>query len=35
MKEKNIEFSVVLEKENAKDVRLKKSGCHGFCEMGP
>lgn len=35
MQEKNISFSVILEKEDAKDVRLKKSGCHGFCEMGP
>ncbi len=35
MKEKNLSFSVVLEKENTADVRVKKSGCHGFCEMGP
>ncbi len=35
MKEKNISFNVKLEKEEAKDVRVKKSGCHGFCEMGP
>ena len=34
MKEKNLDFSVTLEKE-PHDVRLKKSGCHGFCEVGP
>ena len=36
MQEKNVKFSVVLEKEPQADtVRVKKSGCHGFCEMGP
>ena len=36
MKEKNLSFSVTLEKEDHTDgVRVKKSGCHGFCEMGP
>ncbi|MDL2214150.1 NADH-quinone oxidoreductase subunit NuoF [Clostridia bacterium OttesenSCG-928-O13] len=35
MDEKNIPCSVELEKEPHGDaVGLKKSGCHGFCEMG-
>lgn len=36
MKEKDINCSVSLEKEPHDDtVGIKKSGCHGFCEMGP
>jgi NADH-quinone oxidoreductase subunit F len=36
MKEKGIRCSVELAKEPEKDsVGVKKSGCHGFCEMGP
>ena len=36
MKEKNVKYTVKLEKCNEGDsVRLTKSGCHGFCEAGP
>ena len=36
LKEQNINFAVSLEKDCGDDkVRLTKSGCHGFCEMGP
>ena len=36
MKEKGVEFSLELQKEPHSDsVRLKQSGCHGFCEIGP
>jgi NADH-quinone oxidoreductase subunit F len=36
MKEKNINCELSLEKEpHDKTVGVKKSGCHGFCEMGP
>ena len=36
MKEKGISFSLELQKEPHSDtVRLKESGCHGFCEIGP
>ena len=36
MKEKGLKCSVVLEKEpHDESVGIKKSGCHGFCEMGP
>ena len=36
MEEKKVKFTVTLEKEPEGDaVRLKKSGCHGFCEVGP
>ena len=36
MKEKGIKFSLELQKEPHSDtVRLKESGCHGFCEIGP
>ena len=36
MKEQNISCSVTLEKEpHEGEIGLKKSGCHGFCEMGP
>jgi len=34
--EKNINFTVKLEKCGGEDpVRVTKSGCHGFCEVGP
>lgn len=36
MKERGLDFSLELQKEPHGDsVRLKQSGCHGFCEMGP
>lgn len=36
MKEQNIPCSVELEEEpHEESVGMKKSGCHGFCEMGP
>ena len=35
MQEGGLACSVVLEKEPHDTVGLKKSGCHGFCEMGP
>ena len=36
IKEKGIHCEVKLEKEPHDDsVGVKKSGCHGFCEMGP
>lgn len=36
MKEEDLPCSIKLEKEpHEKSVGLKKSGCHGFCEMGP
>lgn len=35
MEEQGIECSLKLEKEPHDTVGLKKSGCHGFCEMGP
>ena len=36
MEEENLNVSVTLEKEPHGDgIGLKKSGCHGFCEMGP
>lgn len=36
MKEKGIDCEVSLEKEPHDDtIAIKKSGCHGFCEMGP
>lgn len=36
MKEQSIPCSVELAKESGgRTVGLKKSGCHGFCEMGP
>ena len=36
MKERNLPFSVSLEEEpHEKSIGIKKSGCHGFCEMGP
>lgn len=35
MEEKGLACCVVLEEEPHDTVGLKKSGCHGFCEMGP
>lgn len=37
MEKKNIHVAVTLEKDPHTDeeVGLKKSGCHGFCELGP
>lgn len=36
MKEKGINCELSLEKEpHDKSIGIKKSGCHGFCEMGP
>lgn len=36
MQEKNINCTVELQKEpHGESVGIKKSGCHGFCEMGP
>ena len=36
MKEKGIHCEIALEKEpHDASVGIKKSGCHGFCEMGP
>ena len=36
MKAKGVEFSLELQDEPHSDsVRLKQSGCHGFCEVGP
>jgi NADH-quinone oxidoreductase subunit F len=36
MKEKGINCEVSLEKEpHDETIGIKKSGCHGFCEMGP
>ena len=36
MAEKNVKYTVKLEKCGGEDpVRVTKSGCHGFCEVGP
>ncbi|MBQ3115722.1 MAG: NADH-quinone oxidoreductase subunit NuoF [Clostridia bacterium] len=36
MEEKGVAFSLELQEEPHSDnVRLKQSGCHGFCEIGP
>ncbi len=36
MEAEGLYVSVTLEKEpHEKEIGLKKSGCHGFCEMGP
>ncbi len=36
LKDKGIKFNVKLEKCSGDDpVRVTKSGCHGFCEVGP
>ena len=35
MAERNIPCSLILEEEPHETIGLKRSGCHGFCEMGP
>lgn len=35
MRDKNVDCAVELQREPHESVGLKKSGCHGFCEMGP
>ena len=35
MKEKGLSYTVKLEKCSDNSIRLTKSGCHGFCEVGP
>lgn len=35
MQEKNIDCVVKLDKVPHEGIGVKKSGCHGFCEMGP
>lgn len=35
MEEKGLSCSISLEEEKHETIGLKKSGCHGFCEMGP
>lgn len=36
MKAKGVDFSLELQDEpHGDNVRLKESGCHGFCEVGP
>lgn len=36
MEEKGVNCAITLEKEpHDESVGIKKSGCHGFCEMGP
>ncbi|WP_434309255.1 NADH-ubiquinone oxidoreductase-F iron-sulfur binding region domain-containing protein [Hominifimenecus sp. rT4P-3] len=35
MEQRNVPCSLILEKEPHETVGLKRSGCHGFCEMGP
>ncbi len=36
MKQKGVDFSLELQKDPHGDsIRLKESGCHGFCEVGP
>lgn len=35
IEEKGLTCSLVLEKEPHDTIGVKKSGCHGFCEMGP
>lgn len=36
MEQEKLPYSVILEEEpHEASVGLKKSGCHGFCEMGP
>ena len=36
IEEKGLRCALVLEKEpHDESIGLKKSGCHGFCEMGP
>ncbi len=35
MQEKGVKYTVKLEKCSGDNVRVTKSGCHGFCEVGP
>ena len=35
MEEKGVKYTVKLEKCSGDNVRVTKSGCHGFCEVGP
>ncbi len=35
MQEKGVKYTVKLEKCSEGSVRVTKSGCHGFCEVGP
>jgi NADH-quinone oxidoreductase subunit F len=35
MKEKGLNYTVKLEECSKDNVRVTKSGCHGFCEAGP
>ena len=35
MKENGLDYTVTLEKCSENSVRVTKSGCHGFCEVGP
>ena len=35
MQEKGLNYTVKLEKCSESSIRLTKSGCHGFCEVGP
>ncbi|MEA5040155.1 MAG: (2Fe-2S) ferredoxin domain-containing protein, partial [Clostridiaceae bacterium] len=35
MEQRGIPCSVELREEPHDEVGIKKSGCHGFCEMGP
>ena len=36
IKERGLKLDVILEEEpHGESIGLKKSGCHGFCEMGP
>ncbi len=35
METKGLTCSLALEKEPHESIGMKKSGCHGFCEMGP
>ena len=35
MEEKGVKFNVKLQECSGDSVRVTKSGCHGFCEVGP
>ena len=35
MEEKGVKFNVTLQECSGESVRVTKSGCHGFCEVGP
>ena len=35
MKENGLDYTVTLEKCSDTSIRVTKSGCHGFCEVGP